>query len=74
MFLLKESENRAKNNVPHVVVGLEPARVAEIPNRKGQNYILSIVTNLSVYQFRHTTVFARYIFTDLAGRLTKDSI
>lgn len=22
----------------------------------------------SVYQFRHTTVFARYIFTDLAGR------
>lgn len=26
MFLLKESENRAKNNVPHVVVaGVEPA-------------------------------------------------
>lgn len=47
-----------------MVAGLEPARVAEIPNRKGQNYILSIVTNLSVYQFRHTTVFAPHILTD----------
>ena len=28
MFLLKESENREKNNVPHVVVaGFEPANV-----------------------------------------------
>lgn len=70
MFLLKESENRAKNNVPHVVVaGFEPARSAkcELQMAKPEPELLRILCLrqglilpsplhlIGVYHFRHTT-------------------
>ncbi len=82
MFLLKESENREKNNVPHVdKPGLEPeyARfrlyisivVLTSPVVFPASRLVSRILKLSVYQFRHLSMFACYIFTDRAGRLTK---